>query len=41
MRRRRSTSSELDHKGKERYRREKDVMYKKRKKRKPKQRKVK
>jgi hypothetical protein len=41
MRRRRSTGSKPDHKGKERYKREKDVIYKKKKERKLKQRRVK
>jgi hypothetical protein len=35
MRRRRSTGSEPDHRGKERYRREKDVIYKGREEEKP------
>jgi hypothetical protein len=41
MRRRRSTSSGLDHRGKERYRREKDVIHKEREEGKPAQREVK
>jgi hypothetical protein len=41
MRRRRSISSEPDHKGKERYKGEKNVIYKRKKERKPKQRGVK
>jgi hypothetical protein len=38
MQRRRSTGSKPDHKEKERYRGEKDVIYKRREKRKPEQR---
>jgi hypothetical protein len=41
MQRRRSTNSGLNHKGKERYRGEKDVIYKEKKERKPTQREVK
>jgi hypothetical protein len=38
MRRRRSTGSGLDHRGKERYKEEKDAMHKRKEKEKPKQR---
>jgi hypothetical protein len=38
MRRRRSTNSRLDYKGKERYKGKKNIIYKKREERKPKQR---
>jgi hypothetical protein len=41
MRRRRSTNNKLDHRGKKRYREKKNVIYKERKKEKPKQREVK
>jgi hypothetical protein len=41
MRRRRSTSSRPDHRGKERYKEEKDVIHKRKKEEKPKQREVK
>jgi hypothetical protein len=41
MQRKRSTSSKPDHKGKERYKRKKNVMYKGREEEKPKQREVK
>jgi hypothetical protein len=41
MQRRRSTGSGLDHKGKEKYKKEKDVIYKEREERKPKQKGVK
>jgi hypothetical protein len=38
MRRRKSINSRLDHRGKERYRRKKDVIHKRKEKKKPKQR---
>jgi hypothetical protein len=41
MRRRRSTSNELDHRRKERYKEKKDIIHKKRKKEKLKQKRVK
>jgi hypothetical protein len=41
MRRKRSTSSEPDHRGKKRYKRKKDVIHKKREEKKPIQRRVK
>jgi hypothetical protein len=41
MQKKRSTNSELDHRGKERYRKEKDVIHKKKKEKKPEQREVK
>jgi hypothetical protein len=41
MRRRRSTDNKLDHRGKERYRGEKDTIHKRKEERKPEQRGVK
>jgi hypothetical protein len=41
MRRKRSTNNRPDHKEKERYKKEKDVIYKKREEKKPEQREVK
>jgi hypothetical protein len=41
MRRRRSTNNKLDYRGKEKYKRKKDTIYKKREERKPEQRGVK
>jgi hypothetical protein len=39
IQKRRSTGSRLDHKGKERYKKEKDIIHKRKEKEKPKQRK--